>query len=166
MSKLLVSSFLALGLFFVPLASAQTQETVRQAQQALKDKGFDPGPVDGIVGPRTRAAVKSYQEKNSLTADGNLGSQTLGSLGVENATAGTQMKTAGTNVKESYAAGGKQMGQGGKELGSDVKHGDVVDGAKDFGKDVGKGAAKIGVGTGRAAKNVGKGAKDAVTGNH
>ena len=29
-------------------------------QQALKDKGFDPGPVDGIDGPQTVSALKSY----------------------------------------------------------------------------------------------------------
>ena len=26
---------------------------VRSAQQALRDKGFDPGPIDGVMGPRT-----------------------------------------------------------------------------------------------------------------
>ena len=166
MRKLLVTPFIAVGIFVLqPLGLAQTHTTVRGAQQALKDKGFDPGPVDGIIGARTRAAVKSYQEKNSLTPDGRLGPQTLTSLGVENAKAGTEMKTAGTNVKESYSSGGKEIGQGGKALGSDVKHGEVVDGAKTFGKDVGKGAAKMGVGTGHAAKNAAKGVKDAVTGN-
>ena len=31
-------------------------------QQALKDEGFDPGPIDGIVGPRTAAALRSYRK--------------------------------------------------------------------------------------------------------
>ena len=164
MRKLLVSSTLALGLCFAPIVLAQGSDTVRNAQQALKDKGFDPGPVDGIMGPRTHAAIRSYQDKNSLEADGRLGPQTLGSLGVANTTPGTKIKTAGTNMKESYSEGGKQIGQGGKALGSDVRHGEVVDGAKTFGKDVGQGAAKIGKGTGRAAKNAAKGVKDKVTG--
>lgn len=164
MRKLLVSSGLALSLCFAPVILAQGSQSVREAQQALKDKGFDPGPVDGVMGPKTHAAIRSYQEKNSLAADGRLGPQTLGSLGVENAAPGTQMKTAGTNLKESYSSGGKQIGEGGKALGSDVKHGEVVDGAKTFGKDVGKGAAKIGVGTGHAAKNAAGAVKDKVTG--
>ena len=31
---------------------------VRTAQQALADKGYNPGPVDGLMGPKTRAAVE------------------------------------------------------------------------------------------------------------
>jgi peptidoglycan hydrolase-like protein with peptidoglycan-binding domain len=160
MQKLLASSALALGLCLAPAVFGQGHSSVHDAQQALKDKGFDPGPVDGVMGPKTRAAIRSYQEKNSLAADGRLGPQTLGSRGVENAAPGTKMKTAGTNVKESYSSGGKQIGEGSKALGSDVKHGEVVDGAKAFGKGVGHGAAKMGVGTGHAAKNAATAVKD------
>ena len=160
MRKLLVSSALALSLWLTPMAVAQGSDSVRNAQQALKDKGFDPGPVDGVMGPKTHAATRSYQEKNNLAADGRLGAQTLGSLGVEKAAPGTKMKTAGTNVKESYSSGGKQIAEGSKALGSDVKHGEVVDGAKAFGKGVGHGAAKMGVGTGHAAKNAATAVKD------
>jgi len=39
----------------------------------------------------------------------------------------------------------------------------VTDAAKDFGTDVGHGAAKISVGTGKAAKSAAKGVKDALT---
>jgi peptidoglycan hydrolase-like protein with peptidoglycan-binding domain len=116
------------------------------------------------MGPRTHAAIQSYQEKNSLKADGRLGPETLSSLGVADVTAGTKMKTAGTNIKESYSSGGKQIGEGGKALGSDVKHGEVVDGAKTFGQDVGHGVAKMGKGTGHAAKNAATSVKDKVTG--
>jgi peptidoglycan hydrolase-like protein with peptidoglycan-binding domain len=160
MRKLLVSSALALSLCLAPMAVAQGRDSVRNAQQALKAKGFDPGPIDGVMGPKTHAAIRSYQEKNNLSADGRLGAQTLGSLGVENAAPGTKMKMAGTNVKESYSSGGKQIGEGSKALGSDVKHGEVVDGAKAFGKGVGHGAAKMGVGTGHAAKNAATAVKD------
>ena len=38
MHKLLVSSTLALGLCFAPMLLAQGSDTVRNAQQALKDK--------------------------------------------------------------------------------------------------------------------------------
>src|SRR5205823_69580 len=30
---------------------------VRTAQQALRDQGYNPGPIDGVMGPRTSAAV-------------------------------------------------------------------------------------------------------------
>jgi hypothetical protein len=36
--------------------------TVREAQQALTSRGFELGPIDGIVGPRTRAALRAYQQ--------------------------------------------------------------------------------------------------------
>ena len=165
MLKLLFTSALAISLSIVPAALAQGSDYVRHVQQALKDKGFNPGPVDGINGPRTRAAVRDYQKQQSLTANGELGAETLTSLGVKKGTAGEHMDAAGTNLKNSYSSGGKQVADGTKALGSDVKHGEVVDGAKQFGKGVGHGVAKMGKGTGHAAENAAKGVKSAVSGN-
>jgi peptidoglycan hydrolase-like protein with peptidoglycan-binding domain len=54
----------------------------RAAQQALKTQGFDPGPIDGRMGPRTRAAVSDYQRKNDLPATGMLDEATLAKLEV------------------------------------------------------------------------------------
>ena len=39
-------------------------------QQALSDKGYEPGPVDGIVGAGTRAALRAWQADQGLPADG------------------------------------------------------------------------------------------------
>ncbi len=164
MSKLLMSPILALGLSMTPALMAQGSSTVREAQQALKDKGFDPGPVDGLNGPKTRAAVRDYQKQQNLNVNGRLGNETLTTLGVRKGSAGEHMDAAGSNLKNSYSSGGKQVGEGGKALGSGVKHGDIVGGAKGFGKDIGHGVAKMGKGTGHAAKNAAKGTKDAVTG--
>ena len=33
---------------------------VREVQEALLKSGHDPGPIDGIMGPRTRAALRAY----------------------------------------------------------------------------------------------------------
>jgi hypothetical protein len=49
-------------------------------QQRLQFKGFDPGPVDGIFGPRTEAAVKAVQTSAGATVDGVVGNQTWGAL--------------------------------------------------------------------------------------
>jgi peptidoglycan hydrolase-like protein with peptidoglycan-binding domain len=49
---------------------------VRAAQQALQEKGFDPGPVDGMMGAKTTAAVKEFQQKNNLTVTGTLDADT------------------------------------------------------------------------------------------
>jgi peptidoglycan hydrolase-like protein with peptidoglycan-binding domain len=55
---------------------ARGSDEIRQTQQALKDKGFDPGPIDGQMGPRTRAALIDYQMREKLTATGRLDSKT------------------------------------------------------------------------------------------
>ena len=54
----------------------------REVQEALKAKGNDPGPIDGRMGPKTRAALKSFQESNGLKATGQLDNQTSEKLGI------------------------------------------------------------------------------------
>jgi hypothetical protein len=62
-------------------APKKADPIVKEAQAVLKDKGFDPGKVDGWYGPKTKAAVKRYQEMHPhLTADGILGPATLSQL--------------------------------------------------------------------------------------
>jgi peptidoglycan hydrolase-like protein with peptidoglycan-binding domain len=153
--------FLAASLMAVP-AFAQGSDTVRGVQQSLKDKGFDPGPVDGLNGPETRAALKKYQTQQNLGADGRMGPKTLDSLGVKEASPKTQFAASGENVKHSYGKGGKDIGTGSKEMADQMKKGHVGNGAVDLGKGVGKGVGKMAVGTGHAAKNVGKGVANAV----
>ena len=46
------------------------RDDVRELQQRLADGGFDPGPVDGIVGRQTRAALRAFQRERGLPADG------------------------------------------------------------------------------------------------
>jgi len=57
------------------------REIIRKVQAALEAKGFDPGPIDGVVGPRTRAAVRKYQEHFGIKASGEINNQTLFALG-------------------------------------------------------------------------------------
>jgi peptidoglycan hydrolase-like protein with peptidoglycan-binding domain len=58
-------------------------EQVKAAQQALKDKGHDPGAIDGMMGPKTQAAVRDFQGKEGLKASGRLDAETLAKLGVD-----------------------------------------------------------------------------------
>jgi uncharacterized protein (TIGR02594 family) len=41
-----------------------------EIQQALKQKGFDPGPLDGAMGPLTRKAIEAFEAGHGLTPDG------------------------------------------------------------------------------------------------
>ena len=55
---------------------------IEQVQKALIKKGFDPGPVDNILGPKTRAALIQFQEENNLP-HGNLDLETMAKLGIQ-----------------------------------------------------------------------------------
>ena len=54
---------------------------IRSIQEALKQANFNPGPVDGVLGSKTIAAVESYQKERGLPV-GSLTLQTIKSLGV------------------------------------------------------------------------------------
>jgi uncharacterized protein (TIGR02594 family) len=47
--------------------------TILDLQMALKAAGFDPGPLDGIPGPKTRAAIRGFQRHAGLEVDGIAG---------------------------------------------------------------------------------------------
>lgn len=57
--------------------------TIRQAQEALKNKGRDPGPIDGVLGSRTVAALNDYQKVEGLATTGRLDAKTMESLGIQ-----------------------------------------------------------------------------------
>jgi peptidoglycan hydrolase-like protein with peptidoglycan-binding domain len=56
---------------------------VTAVQEALKDKGHDPGRIDGIVGPRTRAALRDFQKAEGLEPTGRTDAETLTALGID-----------------------------------------------------------------------------------
>ncbi len=62
-------------------AGDMTNSRIRNVQQALSDKGFNPGPIDGVMGGQTKAALQQYQEANKLPI-GNLNIETLDALGI------------------------------------------------------------------------------------
>ena len=59
-----------------------SSEQVKEAQMALQEKGFNPGPVDGIMGPKTHKALTSFQRQQNLFASGKLDERTARELGV------------------------------------------------------------------------------------
>lgn len=51
-----------------------------EIQEALTGFGYRPGPIDGICGPQTRAAIVAFQTDRGLVADGLVGPLTQGFL--------------------------------------------------------------------------------------
>jgi hypothetical protein len=60
--------------------AAPAQGNVTGIQKALQKLGFDPGKIDGLLGPKTQAAIKQFQQANSLPADGIAGPKTQAAL--------------------------------------------------------------------------------------
>ena len=50
--------------------------SVLDVQKALTRAGYDPGPMDGHMGKKTKSAIKQFQRKSGLTADGVVGEKT------------------------------------------------------------------------------------------
>ncbi|MEI6423275.1 MAG: peptidoglycan-binding protein [Lentisphaerota bacterium] len=50
--------------------------TVADVQRALVRQGFNPGPIDGQLGLKTKKAIKAFQRKHGLHADGVIGDKT------------------------------------------------------------------------------------------
>jgi len=57
-------------------------DIMRQVQQALIDRGFNPGPVDGRGGSRTAAAINKFQKQNGIPV-GKLTKRTLRELDID-----------------------------------------------------------------------------------
>ena len=59
-----------------------TGSVVTQIQTKLKAWGYYSAEVDGVYGSRTEKAVKYFQQKNGLQADGVAGQATLAAMGI------------------------------------------------------------------------------------
>lgn len=63
-------------------ATNTSDGTIRAAQQALNDRGYNAGPVDGLMGPKTEGAIRKFQSSTGLPATGRLDSATVAALHV------------------------------------------------------------------------------------
>lgn len=61
---------------------APTPERYKEVQQALADKGYYDGEIDGKWGPACVEALKRFQEDQNLSPDGKLGALSLIALGL------------------------------------------------------------------------------------
>src|ERR671939_1766190 len=62
-------------------AAAYTNPQIPGLQVALRARGYNPGPIDGIVGLKTAGAVKTFQRRAGIHEDGLAGPRTRARLG-------------------------------------------------------------------------------------
>ena len=63
-----------------PLTPFNRGDEVKALQRALRRLGLSPGEVDGIYGSRTLRAVKRFQRRHGLAADGVVGPKTASAI--------------------------------------------------------------------------------------
>jgi peptidoglycan hydrolase-like protein with peptidoglycan-binding domain len=70
---------------------ALTRNQVEEVQKKLAAMGYEVGPMDGKLGPKTRAGLERFQREHGLTANGDLTERTLAAIEAAkaNPTAGT-----------------------------------------------------------------------------
>jgi peptidoglycan hydrolase-like protein with peptidoglycan-binding domain len=61
--------------------SKVTIERIRAIQMALKQKGYNPGPIDNVLDRQTKTALLQFQKDDNLP-QGNLNLETLKALGI------------------------------------------------------------------------------------
>jgi hypothetical protein len=61
--------------------SANSNVVVR-VQERLERAGYYHGAIDGVVGPRTRSAIRAYERANGLRVDGVITDQLLATMGL------------------------------------------------------------------------------------
>lgn len=87
-------------------------DEVIELQSALLQFGYDPGPVDGLVGPRTSGAVRAYQQATGLPVDGQVSFALLLRLRgeVKSAAATVERDAQAAKRLEPAAGGPRQQG--------------------------------------------------------
>ncbi|MBS3805588.1 MAG: lytic murein transglycosylase [Oleiphilaceae bacterium] len=64
-----------------------SRNKIQELQETLGQKGFKTGKADGILGPTTRAAIRDYQQRRDLIADGYPDTELFAALGINIETA-------------------------------------------------------------------------------
>jgi peptidoglycan hydrolase-like protein with peptidoglycan-binding domain len=93
----------------------QSSAAVREAQQALQQKGFDVGPIDGVMGPKTSAALREFQQAQGLKSSGRLDQQTLSALNVQ-----ADIRSSGASARDAMSANSGRRGVSGASSGPSV----------------------------------------------
>lgn len=119
--------------------SSLSKKDVRQIQLKLNKAGFNAQNVDGVWGPDTAHAVRSFQKTKGLPGNGELNQQTLAALGVDinnqsqaqNANQSQESKTVGQAPSDKSMNSGTNANmqkQQGKTVGEAPSHNSMKSG--------------------------------------
>jgi hypothetical protein len=86
-------------------------DDVVKLQNALKDKEFYRGPVNGKFGPLTEEAVKKFQHANGLEVDGIVGKATLDALNAPKKSAAQTQNTGSASAADAAGTAGAKPAQ-------------------------------------------------------
>jgi peptidoglycan hydrolase-like protein with peptidoglycan-binding domain len=95
-------------------APSQVPDTdqIRKAQEQLKASGYDPGPVDGNLGPQTKEALQDFQKARGLPQTGMLDEATQRVL-MASGTTGRGSTMGGSGSTGTEMSPGSGTGAGG-----------------------------------------------------
>jgi peptidoglycan hydrolase-like protein with peptidoglycan-binding domain len=83
-------------------------DTVKHIQSNLQAQNLYTGPIDGIVGPKTKSALRQYQQREGLTPTGQIDTTTLQRLG-GSASLSKPSGSAGSSTASSGTSSGQMM---------------------------------------------------------
>jgi hypothetical protein len=76
----LLQLMIVIYLFSNFTANSASDSIVSEAQERLTNLGYDPGPIDGSIGPKTKTSIKRFQTDNGLPETGQLDEVTIKAL--------------------------------------------------------------------------------------
>lgn len=87
-------------------AQLSRREQIRRIQEALNARGYEAGPADGVMGPKTRDAVRTYQSDAGMPVTGQISRELLANLDIKGVAAAEMGTTdAGAAQPEETQAG-------------------------------------------------------------
>ena len=105
-----------------------TGDAVKKVQKRLKKLGYYSGSIDGDYGNGTKSAVKAFQKRNGLDANGKVNSKTLSKLNSSDAKKASSSDSSGAGSTERldwFNGGSKKIPKGATFKVKDIKTGKV-----------------------------------------